>query len=236
MNIYITGDTHRSFQRIKHFCERTATTKEDILIILGDAGINYYLNSRDITLKEQLSRLPITLFMIHGNHEERPQNISSYHEIEFLSGKAFIEDKYPNLIFAKDGEIFNMNGNRVLVLGGAYSVDKQHRLYNNMQWFESEQIPDSDKIKIEAYLASENWKVDYVLSHTCPYCAQPTHLFLKCIDQRTVDATMEKWLQSIADRLDFRHWYFGHYHDDWDNGKYSMLYTDITTFPMEENI
>ena len=38
---------------------------------------------------------------------------------------------------------------------------------------------------------------------------------------------MEVWLQKIADRLTFKHWYFGHYHDDWDNGKYSMLYTDI---------
>lgn len=37
----------------------------------------------------------------------------------------------------------------------------------------------------------------------------------------------EVWLQKIADRLTFKHWYFGHYHDDWDNGKYSMLYMDI---------
>ena len=39
---YITGDTHGLFQRIKDYSYNNATTKEDVLIILGDAGINYY--------------------------------------------------------------------------------------------------------------------------------------------------------------------------------------------------
>ena len=52
-------------------------------------------------------------------------------------------------------------------------------------------------------------------------------MFLRSVDQSTVDSSMEVWLQKIADRLTFKHWYFGHYHDDWDNGKYSMLYMDI---------
>ena len=37
--IYITGDTHGSFERVESFCERMKTKREDILIILGDAGI-----------------------------------------------------------------------------------------------------------------------------------------------------------------------------------------------------
>ena len=41
--IYITGDTHRDFGRIFDFCEENGTTKDDVLIILGDAGINYFL-------------------------------------------------------------------------------------------------------------------------------------------------------------------------------------------------
>ena len=42
--IYITGDTHREFYRL-HNIEQN---KDNILIILGDAGINYYLNDEDI--------------------------------------------------------------------------------------------------------------------------------------------------------------------------------------------
>ena len=47
MSIYITGDTHREFDRIRYFCEKNKTTKNDIIIILGDAGINYYLFGMD---------------------------------------------------------------------------------------------------------------------------------------------------------------------------------------------
>ena len=38
---YITGDTHRDFKRIKLFCKENSTTKEDVIIILGDVGVNF---------------------------------------------------------------------------------------------------------------------------------------------------------------------------------------------------
>lgn len=41
--IYITSDTHRDFYRL-HNLEKT---KDNMLIILGDAGINYCLNEED---------------------------------------------------------------------------------------------------------------------------------------------------------------------------------------------
>lgn len=40
MNIYLTGDTHGRFERIECFCKDNDTTPDDLLIILGDAGIN----------------------------------------------------------------------------------------------------------------------------------------------------------------------------------------------------
>ena len=86
MSIFITGDTHRDFSRIYNFCERQGTTKDDIMIILGDAGINYYLLGMDDNLKAELDLMPITLFCIHGNHEERPFNIPTYEEREWHCG------------------------------------------------------------------------------------------------------------------------------------------------------
>ena len=72
MHFYITGDTHRDFDRIEEFCEENGTTVDDVMIILGDAGINYYCGGTDRDVKARLSRLNITLFCVHGNHEERP--------------------------------------------------------------------------------------------------------------------------------------------------------------------
>lgn len=56
--IYITGDTHGEFSRIERFCERIKPTRDDTMIILGDAGINYYGGWRDIHKKQRLAMLP----------------------------------------------------------------------------------------------------------------------------------------------------------------------------------
>lgn len=228
---YITGDTHGSFYRIEKFCRLMGTTKNDTIIILGDVGLNYYLNQKDAESKEKVESLPINFFCIHGNHEERPQNVPGYKEVDYLGGKAFVQEEYPSIAFAKDGEVYNIDGNSVLVLGGAYSVDKNYRLSMGYSWFSSEQIPDNEKIEIEKKIENIGWKIDYVLSHTCPYNTRPVHMFLSCIDQRSVDSSMEIWLQKISEKIIFKKWYFGHYHGDWNNGKYIMLFNGIVPFP-----
>ena len=66
---FITGDKHRNFTAVKRFCCAMNTRRKDVLIILGDAGFNYYGDKRDDKLKEEISSLNITLFCIHGNKE-----------------------------------------------------------------------------------------------------------------------------------------------------------------------
>ena len=163
--IYITGDTHRDFKRIVLFCYKYNTNKDDILIILGDAGINYY-GKLDNELKEQLNSLPITLFCIHGNHENRPQNILTYQQKQFLDGQVYVEEKYPSIIFAKDGETYNFNNTKVLVIGGAYSVDKHYRIAHDCNWWQDEQPSEEVKQKILDKIQTNN-TFDIVLTHTC---------------------------------------------------------------------
>lgn len=228
--IYITGDTHGDFNRISLFCHMNKTSKEDILIILGDAGINYYLNKRDRKLKEQLSILPITLFCLKGNHEKYPENIDGYKLKEWNEGQVFYEEEFPNLLFAKDGEIYNLNGIKSLVIGGAYSVDKYYRLQRGWSWFEDEQPSNETKMYTMKTLDKNNWKVDVILSHTCPLETMPVHLFLSMVDQSTVDNSTEEWLQEISEKTDFKKWYFGHFHGEWINGKYELMFGNIKEF------
>lgn len=56
LNRYLTGDTHGRFERIGAFCDIMQTDKDDILIILGDAGINFHADVRDILRKEYLAK------------------------------------------------------------------------------------------------------------------------------------------------------------------------------------
>ena len=222
---YITGDTHGNFNRINYFCENFETSKEDILCILGDAGINYYLNKKDYMLKQVLQDMPITFFFIHGNHEERPFNISTYITKKWNGGTVYYEEEFPNILFAKDGEIYNINGKSILVIGGAYSVDKEYRLLKGWSWFKDEQ-PNKEIVKYIEKQITKQRHFDIVLTHTCPIGTEPRHMFLPFIDQSKVDKTTELLLQRIADWITFDNWYFGHFHGHWDNGKYHMLFED----------
>lgn len=212
MHFYITGDTHGAFDRIEEFCYSNETTIEDVMIILGDAGINYMLDTSDKELKAQLSKLNITLFCVHGNHEARPWEAADYEEVFWNGGLVYVEEQYPNILFAKDGEIYNFNGKTVMPVGGACSVDKYYRLANCLPWFESEQPDDIIKNYVEQQLEKNNWKINIILSHTVPIEAEPVWAFIPGLNQSGVDKSTEKWLQYIYDKLEFDEWYAGHYH------------------------
>lgn len=227
---YITGDTHRDFERIKLFCSENKTTKDDVLIILGDVGVNYFGGIKDLTIKHSLSKLPITLFCIHGNHEERPFNIETYEEVQMFDGKVYFEKEFDNLIFAKDGEIYNFNGMNSIVIGGAYSVDKFYRIVNGLHWFKDEQPSEKIKKYVEKQLKSKKWKIDLVLSHTCPFNYRPTEAFLPIVNQNIIDNSTEKWLQKIESKLDYKKWYCGHFHIEKIDDKMRFLFNDIIEF------
>lgn len=194
------------------------------MIILGDAGINYHLDIHDDFLKMSLKKLPITLFCIHGNHEERPENCNGYVEIEWNEGIAYCEPEFPNIIFAKDGEIYDLDGYKTLVIGGAYSVDKYYRIIRGMKWFASEQSDDETKSYGERKLSEANWEVDVVLTHTAPKQYEPTWAFIPGLDQSKVDKSTEEWLDEIEKRLSYDYWYAGNYHVDSYEGSIHFMY------------
>ena len=200
--IYITGDTHGDFHRFN----RLDLNDEDVMIILGDVGINYYLDEYDKKLKERLSKYNFKFFCIQGNHEEKPENISGYHEVKMFGGQVFVEDEYPNLIFAKNGELYDLNGKSVLVIGGAYSIDKDYRISNGYPWFENEQLSEIERKNIlEKYIGKH---VDIILSHTCPLKYEPKESFKLSLPQELVDKSMEKFLDEVEVNLFYRTSYF----------------------------
>ncbi len=211
--IYITGDIHGDPERIRRFVKSESLTERDTVIILGDAGINYWGNSKgDGYIKESLCQLGITVFCIHGNHERRPQTIETYREVVWRGGTAFAEEAYPNILFAKDGEIYDLDGKSAIAIGGAYSVDMKYRLLHGLYWFPDEQPSDEIKARVEARLESLGNRIDLVLSHTCPAKYTPTEAFLPGLDQGSVDRSTEQWLDKIEDILTYERWYCGHWH------------------------
>ena len=224
---YITGDTHGQFERIEYFCYDNGTTKQDTLIILGDVGINYYGGKRDLEIKNMLAKLPITLFCIKGNHEQYAGNLPQYDLVDWNDGKVYVEYEFPNLLFAKDGEIYNINGQKTIVIGGAYSVDKYFRLERGYNWFADEQPSEKTKQLVEQKLKNHNWEVNLVLSHTCPRRYEPIEWFLSVVKQDSVDKSTENWLDSIFEKLNFNKWYCGHYHGEKQIDKIEFMFNSI---------
>lgn len=211
--VYITGDTHGDMKRFSYLLDEP-NPKNVAVIILGDAGVNYYLNQRDKRTKEILKNYLFRFYLVRGNHEARPEDIETMIEIYDQDVKNFVymEPEYPSIRYLKDGGIYNINGYRTLVIGGAYSVDKFYRLERGWTWFDREQLTGEELGNIRGEVFGE--KFDLVLTHTCPFSWRPTDLFLSFIDQDSVDNFMEYALENIKEEINWDVWLFAHYHTD----------------------
>ena len=235
MNIWLIGDLHADWLPVYNFYnqhknELSEDYKENILIILGDFCANYYLNKKDEDFKNKLEEFPITYFAIRGNHEQRPSILaekhpSDWHKEKFFGNTVWNEDAHPKIYYALDqGGEYNINNKSVLIIPGAYSVDKWYRLQHHWSWFPEEQLSKDEQTMI---LNNLKPKYDFILSHTCPHSWHTyiKDLFLPSVDQSQIDYTMENFLDNISASTKWQHWYYGHYHDDRDipqNG--TMLY------------
>ena len=247
---FITGDKHRQFDRVKKFCHEMNTRRKDVLIILGDAGLNYYDDERDDALKEEISDLKITLFCLHGNKENRPQNVGTYGIRNFCGGKVYYEPKYPNIYFAIDGEIYTFEGKKYMVVGGAHSVDKMHCLEEGKPFWFDEMPDDTVKATVERNLLNEENKIYGMMTHTCPIDYLPTEMFMstsqnaslkrkprkaksKKLFKPDIDRSTEIWLGELEKKLDYEVWFCGHYHIDKQIDKIQMMSHDIRPLHMQ---
>ena len=210
--VYFTGDIHGAVDSIVDFIDKVHPTKQDVLVLLGDVGANYYSGCRDHLLKAFLNDVGAVVLCIHGNHEMRPTSVPGYVEQQWNGGIVWVQPEFPNLLFAKDGEIFTLGDLRYLAIGGAYSVDKYYRLSKGWGWWPDEQPSDEIKSYVEQQIAERDF--DIVLSHTCPFKYEPTEMFLSAIDQSTVDNSTEHWLDIIEESIDYKAWFCGHWHTD----------------------
>lgn len=218
----ITGDTHGQVERrlyqITHNMDNIVP-EETAVIILGDAGLNYYLNKTDRKNKQSVIAYRMRVYCVRGNHEARPQNVEGMILVDDadVGGKVYMEEAYPQIRYFIDGGEYTINSKSVLVIGGAYSVDKYYRLARAAGrsfsgWFEDEQLSAEERAEISAKVVGKHY--DFVFTHTASITWEPTDLFLNGIDQSSVDKSMEYWLKEVALSIRWGHWLFGHYHAD----------------------
>lgn len=112
----------------------------DTLVILGDVGADYYLNERNIYVKEQLEACGPTFLCIHGNHECRTTHVPGYGLQDWNGGQVHIQLEYSHVLFAVDGEVYTLERRDHLVIVGAYSADKYYHLMRGFRRWENDEF------------------------------------------------------------------------------------------------
>lgn len=225
----LTGDTHgQNETRLGNIfrTHKPENPEETAVIILGDAGYNFFLNKTDNKHKKDTCHMWV--YCVRGNHEARPEDLEFPVEYdENVCGEVYVDPINNKIRYFLDGGEYNIGGHSVLVIGGAYSVDKWWRLqragftdrnstdYPSPKacgWFPNEQLTPDEMVAITAKIRDKHY--DLVLTHTCPIGWEPTDLFLNHVDQSSVDKSMEIWLDDIKSIFSWKIWCFGHYHAD----------------------
>lgn len=217
----ITGDTHGHVaERLDDILVMGYAPDKTNVIILGDCGLNYWLNKSDLNNKKRVSARGFNIWCIHGNHETRASDIPTIQWAydEEVKGIVGTEPDFPNIHYFKDDvSEYTINGYKCLVIPGAFSVDGEYRRQKTLSngwcgWFSNEQLSQQE-MKEGMKLCSDK-TYDFVLSHTCPLSWAPQDLFLPMIDQSKVDHSMENYLEIVQKNIKFKVWCFGHYHKD----------------------
>lgn len=224
--IFITGDQHGCIDNILYLDSKEYISENDLIISLGDFGVPYWSASKktknDLETFELFDKIHTNYAIIQGNHSKRFERVKWFRQEEFCGGNSFYCPKYPNFHFLQNGEVYNFNDTTFLVIGGGYSIDKYIRLERGLTWEPEEKLNDEEKSKIRN-LISENMNYDFILSHVAPLELQPTWLFLNFVDQSTVETDEEEFLSEVRKNINYKGWFFGHYHGDYKIGEREYL-------------
>lgn len=226
MSIYITGDTHGEFSRFSkgNFPQQKELTVDDYVIVTGDFGLLWQKNSTYYYWLEILRKKKFTILWIDGNHCNFDL-INSLPVAEWNSGKVhFVAD---NIIHLMRGQVFKISGKTFFTFGGARSIDRGHRI-EGVSWWREEEANYSECQEAIDNLAKCGNKVDYVISHGIfPELIVPMfHEYrLKAVPEYS--GASEKFLANVYRTVEFKEWYFGHYHCNVDYGKFHCLYNKI---------
>lgn len=245
-NYLIRGDTHGNFLWMTNGCLDKYKPEETAIIILGDAGFDFWLNKNDERKKKEVDARGYYIYWLRGNHEARPQDVKGYEKIfdENVKGVIYCDPRYPHLRAFLDYGLYDINNYTCYIIGGAYSIDKYYRLERAMLteenndpkksgWWNNELLTkeEMDRAAEQIYTFKDMGKhIDFIFSHTCPFSWEPRDMFLSFIDQSMVDNSMEKWMDSLKDDISFNVWCFGHFHADrLERPHVEQYYNDIET-------
>lgn len=217
--IYITGDTHGEIDitklNVKNFPVQKQMTKRDYVIIAGDFGCIWSGGKNDDYWLNWLENKNFTTLFICGNHENFDL-LDKYPIVEWNGGKVHkISDSIYHLM---RGQVFTIDNQTFFTFGGATSVDKNHRK-EFVSWWVQEVPTQAEFEEGMKNLEKHNMNVDFILTHTAP-----TEIISQFfLDIEKLKDPTNAMLDQFKENVRFKHWYFGHFHENKTMGKFTVI-------------
>ena len=250
-----------------NFPEQKEMTRDDYVIICGDFGGIWSYDSRyDETMSafrettafehgeskrerywlDWLSEKNFTVLFCDGNHENYDRLEKAYPEVAFHGGRA--HQIRENVFHLMRGYVFELDGCRIFVFGGAKSHDISDGILRPYE-FSSES--EFERVYKRAYDANLQVRVDHVswwerelptqeemdrgIRELEKYGNQVDFIVSHCGPRNVVSAAgfaeknvLGMYFDKIVDTVEFKKWFFGHYHDNRQiMSKWILLYEQI---------
>ena len=225
--IHITGDMHGDLKRFyenRPYGEKEWSS-DDILIVCGDFGFIFRGDEVEQSQLNELAKKDYNICFIDGNHENFPL-IYQYPTVDYHGAPAHrIRQNIYHLI---RGNIYEFENMLFFVMGGGYSRDRKRRQLGIDYW--EEELPTSEEYHLSANnLKLHDMKVDYIITHTAP-----TDVIIKMgMEPDHHERELTGFLEWIEHDVDFKHWYFGHFHRDMKfRDKFSLLWYEVETITL----
>lgn len=241
--LFLTGDCHGDFHRFssKAFPIQRDLTKQDLVVILGDAGFLWDGSKQDEWWLDWLETKSFTTLDIGGNHENYDL-LEQYPKIRWHGGFAY--QLRPSVLHLCRGQVFDLDGINTFVMGGAESHDMDVILPRGPELKQKRRLLDRQKIPYRIYeqswwpqelpsptehalawnsLSEERWSVDLILTHCAPNRIQQQ------LAPNYPTNELTTFLQLMKDMVHYERWYCGHYHQSWhsEEDRFQVLHEEI---------
>lgn len=209
MNTIITGDIHGRFDHLNQLINKYKQ-RLDLVICCGDFGYWPNLDGQHKNIRSH----GIPVLWCDGNHEDH-WAIKNRKSNEIAK----------NVFYMPRGSTYELkNGQTMMFMGGADSIDKDSRIYG-VDWFPEEVITQADIKNLP------DVKVDIFITHTCPTEIYP--LVVQYYDGKQMEPSNYA-LSYLWHRYKPALWFFGHWHHYKEghlNGTkwYALSYAGSTT-------
>jgi predicted phosphodiesterase len=216
MKILLVGDLHGNERSIRNVYAHACRVNADRIIQLGDFGFGWVSGSQGDTWSKIVSSLAtqteIPLYWLDGNHENH--DLLNGWQADHAPEPDGTFQMEPGVFYIPRGTMLDLDGCKVLVCGGAQSVD-QHNRTPYVSWWPQESIKPEDVAK-----CAQQGRADILLTHDAPlgtelegYLNDSTY-WPRDLLNLSYDNRRNVWKILKACRA--KHQWTGHLHLKWD--------------------